>query len=191
MSRAGVVERIERALGELVRLSSSQRVHTERLRATGLDISRSEFRFLRTIGDDWLSVTQVAHVLGLSQPTASRTLRALEGRALVSRASVESDGRVAAYAMTERGRRVLHRLEDHVHRQLTSALDDMPASTRTELADQLEDLVGRLKAAPAVPPVGPTSAPAPVPVSMPPASARPRSGPRQASTRQASTRQGA
>jgi DNA-binding MarR family transcriptional regulator len=186
MSRAGVVERIERALGELVRLSSSQRVHAERLRATGLDISRSEFRFLRTIGDDRLSVSQVAQIIGLSQPTASRTLRALEGRALVSRASVEFDGRVAAYAMTEQGRRVLHRLEDHMHRQLTSALDDIPASKRTELADQLEDLVGRLKAAPAVPPAGPTSAraPAPAPASMPPASARPRSGPLQASTRQ-------
>jgi DNA-binding MarR family transcriptional regulator len=155
VSRTHAVERIEHAIGELIRLSSSQRVHAERLRATGLRISSTEFRFLRTIGShDPLSVSRIAAVLGVSQPTASRTLRNLETQGLVSRASVASDGRVAAYGITELGRGVQRRLEDHMHEQLINALGDVPDAKRTELARQLEDLVGRLKNAPA-----PTSAP--------------------------------
>jgi DNA-binding MarR family transcriptional regulator len=154
VSRTHAVERIEHAIGELIRLSSSQRVHAERLRATGLRISSTEFRFLRTIGSyDPLSVSRIAVILGVSQPTASRTLRNLETQGLVSRASVASDGRVAAYGITERGRGVQRQLEDHMHEQLINALGDVPDDKRTELARQLEDLVGRLKNAPA-----PTSA---------------------------------
>lgn len=146
MSRTDAVERIEQAIGELIRVSSSPRVHAERLRATGLGISSTEFRFLRTIGDrERLSVSRIAEILGVSQPTASRTLRNLETQGLVSRASVESDGRVAAYGITQRGRGVQHRLEDHMHQQLINALVDLPDVKRMQLAHQLEDLIDRLK----------------------------------------------
>ncbi len=160
------VERIEHAIGELIRVSSSPRVHAERLRATGLDISSTEFRFLRTIGGhDRLSVSRIAEILGVSQPTASRTLRNLETQGLVSRASVASDGRVAAYGITQHGRGVQRRLEEHMHQQLINALDDVPDAKRTQLADQMEDLIGRLKRTPA-------------PTSASPTGARPASAPR-------------
>lgn len=148
--RPDAVERIEHAIGELIRVSSSPRVHAERLRATGLGISSTEFRFLRTIGGhDRLSVSRIAEILGVSQPTASRTLRNLETQGLVSRTSVESDGRVAAYGITQRGRGVQRRLENHMHQQLINALVGVPDVNRTQLADQLEDLIGRLKNTPA------------------------------------------
>jgi len=148
--RPDAVERIEHAIAELIRVSSSPRVHAERLRATGLSISSTEFRFLRTIGGhDRLSVSRIAEILGVSQPTASRTLRNLETQGLVSRTSVESDGRVAAYGITQRGRGVQRRLEEHMHQQLINALVGAPDVNRTQLADQLEDLIGRLKNTPA------------------------------------------
>ena len=90
------IVRIERALGELLRVASSPKVHEARLRATGSTISIAEFRFLRRIAEfGQISVSQAANTLGVSQPTASRTLRQLESAGMVTRGAVASDGRMA------------------------------------------------------------------------------------------------
>jgi len=139
------IVRIERALGELLRVASSPKVHEARLLATGSTISIAEFRFLRRIAEfGQVSVSQAANTLGVSQPTASRTLRQLESAGMVTRAAVASDGRMALYRVSPAGRRVQQRLECCMHRQLEDALLDVPSVRRDQLAVQLEELVARL-----------------------------------------------
>ena len=138
--------RIERALGELMRVASSQKVHEARLRATGLSISIAEFRFLRRIAEHGqVSVSQAATTLGVSQPTASRTLRQLESAGMVSRKPVASDGRMAVYRITPSGRRVQRGLEHHMHQQMEDALGDVPPDRRDLLAVLLEELLACLR----------------------------------------------
>ena len=137
--------RIESALGELLRVASSQKLHEARLLATGSTISIAEFRFLRRIAEQGqVSVSEASIALGVSQPTASRTLRQLEANGMVSRASVASDGRRALYRITAAGRRVQRRLERHMHQQLEDALGDVPTERRNDMAALLEELVARL-----------------------------------------------
>src|SRR5207248_2732100 len=85
------------------------------------------------------SVTDLAGALEMSQPTASRTLRELENGGLVARKADASDGRVAIYEATARGRRARHRLQDHMHQQLTEVLAGMPDRRRHELAVLLDE----------------------------------------------------
>jgi len=141
------ITRIERALGELWRVASSSRLHEARQRATGSRLSLAEFRFLRRVADCGdVSVSHAAAVLGVSQPTASRTLHQLEVAGLVARAEVVSDGRMAIYRVTSSGRREQQRLERHMQQQLEAALFDVPPTRRAQQAALLEDLVVRLRA---------------------------------------------
>ena len=137
---------IEGAVAELLRMAASPRVHEARLRATGLTVSRTQFRFLRRLEEYGPgSVSQLAEALEVSQPTASRTLAHLESEGLVERRADRSDGRVARFEVTAKGRRVNARLRDHMHLQLEEALDGMSASRRRELAVLLDELVTRLR----------------------------------------------
>jgi len=139
------VARIERALGDLLRVSSSNRLHEARLRATGLQITQTEYRFLgRLVDQGPMSVSDLATALEMSQPTASRSLRQLETDGMVARKADASDGRVARYEATARGRRTRRRLLDHMHGQLTEVLAGMPERRRHELAVLLDELVNRL-----------------------------------------------
>jgi DNA-binding MarR family transcriptional regulator len=141
----GSIERIERALAELLRVASSPRLHRARQLATGSSISIAEFRFLRRLaGDGAVSVSQAAATLAVSQPTASRTLRQLESAGMVSRTSDDADGRMALYRVTPVGRREQLRLEHYMHGQLEEALADVSPARRAEQAALLEDLVTRL-----------------------------------------------
>ena len=137
---------IEGAVAELLRMAASPQVHEARLRATGLTISRTQFRFLRRLEEHGPgSVSQLAYALEVSQPTASRTLSHLESDGLVERRADRRDGRVALFDVTAKGRRVIGRLRDHMHLQLSEALEGMSASRRRELAGLLDELVDRLR----------------------------------------------
>ncbi len=134
--------RIERSIGEILRIASSRGLHAARLRATGLDITRTEFRFLSRLDElGPISVSELASRLDVSQPTASRTLRRLEDAQLVSRQSHESDGRVIVYAIAAKGRRVRRRMMEFMYSQLAGALGPMPDARRAMLADLLDELV--------------------------------------------------
>lgn len=136
------VQRISRAIGDLMRVASSDRVHAARQRATGVDLSQTELRFLAVVDETGPSpVTELGAVLHLSQPTASRTLRRLEDEGLVRRRVDAADGRVARYGITPDGRRLRTRFEAYMAEQLDGALETMSAERRTELAALLEELV--------------------------------------------------
>jgi DNA-binding MarR family transcriptional regulator len=135
------VQRISRAIGALMRIAESERVHTARQRGTGIDLSRTEVRFLSIVNElGPLPVTTLGTVLHLSQPTASRTLRRLEDAGLVER-HTDTDGRVVRFGITPTGRKTWERFEAFMATQLDEALSDMSASRRRDLAELLEQLV--------------------------------------------------
>lgn len=139
---ANDVQRISRAIGDLMRVASSDRVHATRQWATGIDLTRTELRFLALVHEAGpMPVTELGAVLHLSQPTASRTLRRLEDEGLVRRHVDAGDARVARYDITAAGRRVWRRFEAFMTEQLDGALAEMPEARRRDLADLLEQLV--------------------------------------------------
>lgn len=139
------IRRIDAALSELMRLTQSQRIHDSRARATGVHLSRTLSRLLSTVDDlGPVSVSRLAAVMDVSQPTASRSLLQLEEEGYVARAGDPADGRVVMYAVTAKGRRARQRLREHMREQMAAALEGMTDARRAELADLLGDFVERL-----------------------------------------------
>lgn len=146
MTGNGELLRIESAVGELLRLTASPRVHDALVNATGITISRTNFRLLAYVEERGpISVSKVAAILDVSQPTASRSLQQLEEEGLVTRASDPDDGRVVVYAVTAKGRKARQKLRQHMHDQLAVALTDLGADRTGEIADALDELVDRLR----------------------------------------------
>ncbi len=143
------LERIELALGDLVRLTSSARVHDDRVRGSGVAISRTNLRFLdatRELGP--VSVSKLASRMDLSQPTASRALQQLESDGYVERASDPADGRVACYSVTKGGIDAHQRMRTFMAGQLAEALRDLQPQRRRDMAEALTELVARLSVQP-------------------------------------------
>jgi DNA-binding MarR family transcriptional regulator len=142
----GELLRIERAVGELLRLTASPRVHDALVTATGVAISRTNSRLLAYVEERGpISVSKIAAVLDVSQPTASRSLQQLEEEGLVTRESDPEDGRLVVYAVSPKGRRVRQKLRQHMHDQLAVALTDLSDDRTGEIADALDELVDRLR----------------------------------------------
>jgi DNA-binding MarR family transcriptional regulator len=140
------LKRIEAAVGELLRLTASPRVHDALVTATGIPISRTNSRLLAYVEERGpISVSKIAGMLDVSQPTASRSLQQLEEEGLVTRTSDPADGRVVVYAVTAKGRRARQKLRQHMHDQLAVALTDLGEDRTTEIADALDELVQRLR----------------------------------------------
>jgi DNA-binding MarR family transcriptional regulator len=143
------IETIERALGELARLFTSQRVHERRTSGSGVQISRTGLRCL-TLVDRLgpVSVTKLATVMDLSQATASRAITALEAGGLLARSADPGDGRVTYCTTTASGRRALQRIQRFMYGQLDEALGGMTPERQRDLASTLTELVERLQAVP-------------------------------------------
>lgn len=141
----GDLERIEQGLSDLVRLTSSARVHDARVRGSGVAISRTNLRFLDAaleLGP--VSVSKLASRMDLSQPTASRALQQLESDGYVERTSDPADGRVAFYSVTGGGLEAHQRMRTFMAGQLAEALRDLHPQRRREIAEALVELVARL-----------------------------------------------
>src|SRR3954466_14893959 len=138
--------RIENAVGELLRLTASPRVHEALVTATGVAISRTNARLLAYVDERGpISVSKIAAVLDVSQPTASRSLQQLEEVGLVARESDPDDGRVVVYAVTPEGSKARRKMRQHMHDQLAVALTELSGDRTTEIADALDELVDRLR----------------------------------------------
>lgn len=136
------VARISKAIGDLMRVADSERVHAARQEATGVDLTRTELRFLGVVAElGPQPVTALGAVLHVSQPTASRTLRRLETAGLLRRRSDGTDGRVARYEITPAGIKARARFQAYMDLQLEGVLAAMPADRRATLARLLEELV--------------------------------------------------
>jgi DNA-binding MarR family transcriptional regulator len=114
---------VDRAMTELFRLSASRRVHADRVRRSGIDLSRTEWEFLRRVDDmGSLSVSELATLLDLSLPVASRALQRLQQAGMVDRRVDPADRRRTRYVATARGRRVRAGFQAAMQEELTSVL---------------------------------------------------------------------
>jgi DNA-binding MarR family transcriptional regulator len=142
----GQLHRIENAVGELLRLTASPRVHEALVSATGVSISRTNSRLLTYVEERGpISVSKIASMLDVSQPTASRSLQQLEEEGLVTRERDPGDGRLVVYAVTPKGRKARQKIRQHMHDQLAVALTELGETRTAEIAAALDDLVDRLR----------------------------------------------
>jgi DNA-binding MarR family transcriptional regulator len=115
---------IEQAMTELFRLSASRRVHADRIRRSGIDLSRTEWEFLRRVDDlGALSVSELAGLLDLSLPVASRALQRLQQAGLVDRRPDATDRRRTRYVATSRGRRARAGFQATMQQELSRVLE--------------------------------------------------------------------
>jgi DNA-binding MarR family transcriptional regulator len=136
------LDRISDAVAALMRVAHSDRVHAVRLAATGLELSRTELRFLAVIDEIGpLTGTALSSMLHVSQPTASRTLRRLEADGLVRPVTEQHDAREVRYQLTAAGRSTSRRFEARQKEELAMALAHLPRARRRELATLLEEFV--------------------------------------------------
>lgn len=143
------VLRIEQSLAELQRLVGSARLHEQRVRATGVQLSRTTFRLLAELTDRGaVSVSRLASLMDVSQPTASRILAQLEEDGLVSRAGDPDDGRVVVYQASAKGRRAVQRMRDEMRTQMAASLAGLTDRRTREIADALDEIVERMRRQP-------------------------------------------
>lgn len=136
------LDRISRAIGAIMRVAESERVHAARQRGAGINLSRTDMRFLAAVDEHGPApVTVLGRFLHVSQPTASRTLSRLESEGLVRQVRDDPDGRVTRYCISTTGRAALRRFRAYMKKQLDQVLSGMPTQRRRDLADLLEQFV--------------------------------------------------
>ena len=144
--QADPITTVDRAMTELFRLSASRRVHADRVRRSGIDLSRTEWEFLRRVDDmGALSVSELATLLDLSLPVASRALQRLQQAGMVDRRVDPTDRRRTRYVATARGRRVRAGFQAAMQEELTRVLGRWNDKDLATLADIFPRFVRELR----------------------------------------------
>lgn len=142
------LDELVRSLNDLYRLSGSARVHTDTVRSTGVAITQTGLRCLSLIEDSpRVSAGDLAALLDISQPTASRVLQQLEADLYVARHPSDVDGRVSHYVTTAKGRKALATVHRYHVDRLTFALGDVDQLHQQAITQAVNELVTRLHAA--------------------------------------------
>jgi len=129
-------------MAELFALAGSRRVHADRVRRSGVELSRTAWDVLARVERYGpVSVTRLAEQTGLSLASTSRTLRDLETQDLVERAADPTDGRVARFACSRNGRTAARRFRKAIEVELTAVLGAWPSRDRARFATDLARLV--------------------------------------------------
>jgi DNA-binding MarR family transcriptional regulator len=140
------LEQISRAVGELLRLNASRKVHAHRGDAADVQISPPAWALLRRIVEDGPhSLGALAEATHMDPAATGRQIRQLEDDGLVARSTSAEDGRVTLVAATEDGadadRRIRAVGQQHMRDTLASWSDD----DRTELARLLRRFVSDMR----------------------------------------------
>jgi DNA-binding MarR family transcriptional regulator len=133
-------DELERMAEGIVRLRSE--ILRRRVEDGGLppdELTTPQAIALRAIVVDGpLRIGSLASALGVSMPTASRTVDALEALGLVSRERDPADARAVRVVPTARGRREHANRRDRFVRALARFMDELSEHERRQLADALE-----------------------------------------------------
>lgn len=93
------------------------------------------------------SVKELAEMLGLSLPAASRTVESLSGRGLLDRREDEHDRRVKRVALTAAGREVVTRLNGARFADLRGFVSTLTDDERAHMTAALKALLSRTEIA--------------------------------------------
>lgn len=86
------------------------------------------------------SVGAVAHIVGVSSPSATRMIQQLERKGMVARRRSERDERSTVVTITAEGERVLAERRKHLERKQKQVFDAIRPSLRPLVLDVLRDL---------------------------------------------------
>jgi DNA-binding MarR family transcriptional regulator len=142
------VDRIERSLETLLRLSASRRVHDELAAAAGVDISRPGLVLLKRIQEDGpLPLGELSRRIHMDPAVTGRQIRQLEAAGFVTRAPSATDGRVTFATVTREGAEARGRISAVQEQHMFDVLDAWSARDRQQLGRLLERFVDDLLAA--------------------------------------------
>ncbi len=111
-------------------------------------LSIPQFRALVKVRNEpGASLSAVAEHLGASMPTASRIVAILVSRGFLSRTSGDTDRRVVALHLSERGRAVMEAAHDATQARMEADLAGLSDGDRTMVHDAMVRLRGLFEAA--------------------------------------------
>jgi DNA-binding MarR family transcriptional regulator len=140
------LDRIERALELLVRMSGSHRVHDDRAAKAGVNVSRLGYALLCRIQDDGpLSLPRLAELTHMAPAVVGRQVRQLEAAGLVTRRRDPADGRVFLVSATPEGRKVRQRMFEVWERHMLEVLSSWSDREVAQLAKLLTRLVDDMR----------------------------------------------
>ena len=114
------------------------------LREHGLN--EQEWRIIRALVEvDRLEIGELADRVYILKPSATRTVRNLQGRAIVTRSRSESDQRRAFIALTDEGRQLFATVAPHSeaeYARLTALIGESEIHTLYSLLSRVSELLG-------------------------------------------------
>ena len=108
--------------------------------ASKLNLTVSQAFHLLSIPYDGISMSGLAHKLGLDNSTLTRNIQKLEKLNLVIRQSDNYDKRVQLTVLTNKGTSLLKSLEFNLEQQTSQVLDHIDLETQVHLTTILEKL---------------------------------------------------
>lgn len=136
----GEEEHIIRIINLISKLSSTIRKKiSSDLRRVGL--KSVDFVILKTLAGGGVTPNKLADRLGLTKPAITYTVDRLEHRGLVRRQRNTGDRRRLMITLTKKGRRVLHRAEQHHLLYLQKRLEALNEQDVVTLEQTLEKLI--------------------------------------------------
>lgn len=105
------------------------------------ELTLSQYFLMDAMGDQALTVSEVARAARVAVPTATRALRALEERGFVEREREDGeDRRLVTVALTPSGRGVLEEKHDWVRTRQREIFEGLSQGERESVADTLNVL---------------------------------------------------
>ena len=113
-------------------------------------LSLAQFQLLYAFAErgrsDRIPVGALAESAGIAQPTATRTLDALERQGVVERHPSTEDRRSTEVALTARGRKLLERKRRLVERKREAVFESLEPDDRERAAELLRTLAAAIEA---------------------------------------------
>lgn len=116
-------------------------------RVHGVTVNPSLFRVLSELGDNAIRLTQLAELVGVSQPTMSLNVQELQRNGLITRSQDESDSRSSVIRLSDKGRQVRGMVEDlreSVFGQVFVGWSEEEVRTLADLLVRLRDEIAEL-----------------------------------------------
>jgi DNA-binding MarR family transcriptional regulator len=141
MSLSDDIDNIEDSLAALHRARFQHRAWSKVQQESGVQLDKAEVALLKAIHvhkAQTCRMQDLAQALGIEAPSVTRTVKALEQRALVRRTGDEQDGRVSQIRLTQSGTNQLAKLQAASRRKLEQMFHDWSSQERQQFAKFLK-----------------------------------------------------
>lgn len=135
------LDNIETVLTNLHRTMFQFRAWERLQRDSGITLDRASATLLKAVSrcDKPCRLHDIAQLLAIEAPSASRTVQQLEQAGLLERTADKSDRRASNLMPTAAGLALLHKLRQARRKRLAAALADWSAADRQQLATLIQN----------------------------------------------------